>query len=158
MNLNPLHQGWFVPRLVEIVTVVLESKDFKSQSFFIISQLSLLKNVTQGCLVPSLVEIGQVVSEKGISKYHQFFKMLFHFENGRALYWKDIRCPWDEMENVKSLKTNRQAIRKSHIRAFSSGKLICAVTLLRYEELRCAIVVQFLNCTNVAPCALGHSF
>ena len=164
MNLNPLHQGWFVPRLVEIVTVVLETKDFKSQCFFIISQLSLLKNVTQGCLLLSLVEIDPVVSEKGISKYHQGFfgsfkkKMLFHFENGRTLYWKDIRCPWDEMEYVKSLKTNRQAIRKSHVRAFSSGKLICAVTLLRYEELRCAIVVQFLNCTNVTPCALGHSF
>ena len=151
MNLNPLHQGWFVPRLVEIVTVVLETKDFKSQCLFIISQLSLLKNVTQGCLVPSLVEIGPVVSEKGISKYHQFFwfifyKMLFHFENGRALYWKDIRCPWDEMENVKSLKTNRQAIRKSHVRAFSSGKLICAVHCNTVEVRR----ITLCNCCAIS--------
>ena len=90
--LNPLHQGWFVPRLVEIVTVVLGQRILKVNTFLLYhNYLYLIKNVTQGCLVPSLVEIGQVVSEKGISKYHQLFKMLFHFEN--FLYWKDIRCP-----------------------------------------------------------------
>lgn len=59
-------------------------------------------------------------------------------------------------QKLENKQTGDQKI--SRVRAFSSGKLICAVTLLRYEELRCAIVVQFLNCTNVAPCALGHSF
>ena len=143
MNLNPLHQGWFVPRLVEIVTVVLGTKDFKSQCFFIISQLSLLKSSPKDALCQIWSKLAQWFLRRGflniISFFGSFFKMLFHFENGRALYWKDIRCPWDEMENVKSLKTNRQAIRKSHVPAFSSGKLVCAVTLLRYEELRCAI-------------------
>ena len=80
----PFTQGCFVPRLVEIGSVVLEKKIFKFRHcLFTISQLSPLGNgrgpsfeqtwipFILGCFVPSLVEIGSVVLEKKIFKFCQ---------------------------------------------------------------------------------------
>ena len=79
-----LTQGYFVPSLVEIGSVVLEKNIFEfRQCIFTISLLSPLGggwgpsfeqtwiHLTQGYFVPRLVDIGSVVLEENIFKFRQ---------------------------------------------------------------------------------------
>ena len=113
MNLNPFHQGWFVPRLVEIVTVVLETKDFKSQCFFLYHNYLFLKTSPKDALCQVWSKLAQWFLIRGFINIISFFwfifkKMLFHFENGGILYWKDIRC--GKCQKLENKQTGDQKI------------------------------------------------
>ena len=108
----PSTKGCFVPRLVQIGTVILEKKIFKYFQYnFTFSLLSPLGKgyghsfeqtwipSFQGCFVPSLVEIGPVVLEKK-SKIGKVYKQTDGQTDGQTNGQTD---------------DGRQAIRKAHL-------------------------------------------